>query len=182
MFLAQARLMPKFTFRQWDVVDAPREIHEKLRDRFQTMLPHAKLESMGPGLSGVEGPLHATFFEQEELNYEVLHALTPLFSEWAGVELEPTSVYGVRVYRNGSTLRDHLDVLETHVISGILHIDSDLDGPFPIQIEDGTGELASLNLKPGQLMFYESAKCFHQRSIPMRGRYYASSKHAIESA
>ena len=39
---------------------------------------------------------------------------------WAGVELEPTSVYGVRVYQNGSTLVDHLDVLETHVISSIL--------------------------------------------------------------
>ena len=86
-----------------------------------------------------------------------------------------------RLYRNGSTLRDNLEVLETRVISGIVQIDSDLDGPFPIQIEGGTGELASLNLKPGQLMFYESAKCFHQRSIPMRGRYYASSKHAIES-
>jgi len=54
---------------------------------------------MGPGLSGVEGPNHALFFPQEELNYEVLHELTDLFSEWAGVELEPTSVYGVRVYQ-----------------------------------------------------------------------------------
>jgi hypothetical protein len=58
-----------------------------------------QLEGMGPGLSGVEGPNHAMFFPQEELNYEVLHELTDLFSEWAGVELEPTSVYGVRVYQ-----------------------------------------------------------------------------------
>jgi hypothetical protein len=72
-----------------------------------------------------------------------------MFSEWAGVELEPTSVYGVRIYRNGSTLRDHLDVLETHVISGILHVASDLDSPYPIQIEDGFGKLASADLKPG---------------------------------
>ena len=80
---------------------------------------------------------------------QVLHELTPMFSEWAGVELEPTSVYGVRIYRNGSTLRDHLDVLETHVISGILHVASDLDSPYPIQIEDGFGKLASADLKPG---------------------------------
>jgi hypothetical protein len=44
----------------------------------------------------------------------------PLHEAWAGIELEPTSVYGVRVYQNGSTLVDHLDVLETHVISSIL--------------------------------------------------------------
>ena len=71
-----------------------------------------------------------------------------------------------RVYRNGSALCDHLK-LETRVISGIVHIDSDLGGPFPIQIEDGTGKLASLNPKPGQLILYESAKCLHQRSAPM---------------
>lgn len=76
--------------------------------------------------------------------------------------------------QNGSTLRDHLDVLETHVISGILHIDSDLDAPYPIQIEDGFGVLRSADLKPGDLMFYESAKCFHQRKEPMQGRHYAS--------
>ena len=72
-----------------------------------------------------------------------------------------------RLYRNGSTLRDHLEVLETRVISGIVQIDSDLDGPFPIQIEGGTGVLASLDPKPGQLVFYESAEGFHQRSAPI---------------
>lgn len=104
---------------------------------------------MDGALSGVEGPKRAGFFPQEELNYQVLHELTPMFSEWAGVPLEPTSVYGVRIYRDGSTLRDHLDVLESHVISGILHIDSDLDEPFPIQIEGSDGKLASVDLKPG---------------------------------
>jgi len=32
---------------------------------------------------------------------------------------------------------DHLDVLETHVISGILHIDNSKDGPYPIQVGCG---------------------------------------------
>ena len=174
MFLAQARLMPSFTERQYDVVKAPAEWHGKLLKRYQEQLPHAVLEQSPGELSGVQQGLPPLFFPQEELNYEVLHALTPLFSEWAGMELEPTSVYGVRVYRNGSILKDHLDVLETHVISGILHIDHDLDGPYPIQIEDSTGRLRSAELAPGDLMFYESAKCFHQRSVPMSGRHYAS--------
>jgi len=174
MFLAQARLMPKFTERQYDVVKAPKELHDKLHARFVEQLPTAVREHTEEDLSGVVGPQPSLFFPQEELNYQVLHELTPMFSEWAGVELEPTSVYGVRIYRNGSILRDHLDVLETHVISGILHVASDVDSPFPIQIEDGRGQLASADLKPGDLMFYESAKCFHQRSVPMNGRYYAS--------
>jgi len=174
MFLAQARMMPKFTENQFDVVKAPKDIHDKLFTRFHKMLPTAQLESSAQELSGVIGENHALFFPQEELNYEVLHALKPMFEEWAGVELEPTSVYGVRVYRDGSILRDHLDVLETHVISGILHIASDVDEPYEIQIEDGKGKMGSVNLKEGDLMFYESAKCYHQRKIPMKGRYYAS--------
>jgi hypothetical protein len=50
-------------------------------------------------------------------------------------------------YRNGSILRDHLDVLETHVISGILHIDHDTDEPYEINIEDAKGQLASYDLQ-----------------------------------
>mmetsp|Transcript_13131 Transcript_13131/g.31112 ORF Transcript_13131/g.31112 Transcript_13131/m.31112 type:complete len:398 (+) Transcript_13131:219-1412(+) len=171
MYLAQARIVPTFTRRQWDVVTVPEEIYRKLYTRFHEMLPKAGFEVDGRIVAG-EGP--AKFFEQEDLNYEVLHELRPLFSQWAGVEVEPTSVYGVRVYQEGQTLDDHVDVLETHVISGILHIDSDLDEPFPIQILEADGTLASADLKPGQLMFYESAKSFHQRRIPMKGRYYAS--------
>lgn len=174
MFLAQARMMPKFTENQYDVVKVPKEIHDKLFKHFHEMLPTATLESSSQELSGVIGENHALFFPQEELNYQMLHALKPMFEEWSGVELEPTSVYGVRVYRNGSILRDHLDVLETHVISGILHIASDVDEPYEIQIEDGKGVMGSVNLKPGELMFYESAKCYHQRKVPMKGRYYAS--------
>jgi hypothetical protein len=96
------------------------------------------------------------------------HASTSRIHEW------PNGLYLSFGWQNGSTLRDHLDVLETHVISGILHIDSDLDAPYPIQIEDGFGVLRSADLKPGDLMFYESAKCFHQRKEPMQGRHYAS--------
>ena len=54
------------------------------------------------------------------------------------------------------------------------HIDSDLDKPYPLEIEDVTGTRAQVNLEPGSLVFYESAKAFHQRSQPLVGRYYAS--------
>lgn len=74
-----------------------KKIHDKLYKRFHEMLPKAEHETSPQALSGVEGALHPLFFPQEELNYEVLHELKPMFEEWAGVELEPTSVYGVRM-------------------------------------------------------------------------------------
>lgn len=161
MALAQARIVPTFTENQYEVVTAPEHIHKKLYERFHQMLPTAKDE--GAGSAPVRGVTSSLFFPQEELNYEILDEMTPYFAKWAGVPVEPTSVYGVRVYRDGQTLVDHVDVMETHVISGILHIDSDLDEPWPIQMDNAKGVMGSVSLKPGQLCFYESAKTFHQR-------------------
>ena len=168
--LTQARMVPRFTENQWEAVDAPEHIHRRLLENFHRLLPEAGSEA---DMKAIQGGI-PKFLPQESLNYEILHEMTPFFEEWAGMKLEPTSVYGVRLYQEGNTLDDHLDIIETHVISGILHIDSDLDEPFPIQIDNSDGTLASMNLKPGQVMFYESAKSFHQRKVPMKGRYYGS--------
>lgn len=37
--------------------------------------------------------------------------------------LQPTAIYGVRVYTRGCVLREHVDVAETHHISAIINID-----------------------------------------------------------
>ena len=42
--------------------------------------------------------------------------------------------------------------------------------PWPIQIEDQDGNLHSVNLEPGQMLFYESAKCLHGRMKLLKGR------------
>ena len=177
MFIAQARLMRNFTARQWEVVKAPAEVHSKILAQVRASLGRARPEASLGGQaahSGVRGPNEPDFLEQEHLNYWALDVLKPLHEAWAGVELEPTSVYGVRLYRDGATLADHLDIPETHVISSVFHIDSDVDEPFLLEIEDATGAYAGVDLKPGDMMFYESAKCFHRRSAPMRGTYYGS--------
>ena len=178
MFIAQARLMRNFTVPQWEVVDAPAHVHAAVLDKVRASMaerrPRKEKSFSGAAHSGVSGPNEPDFLEQERLNYWVLDQLKPLHEAWAGVELEPTSVYGVRLYRDGATLADHLDIPETHVISSVFHIDSRLDEPFLLEIEDATGTYAGVDLKPGTMMFYESAKCFHRRSRPMRGDYYGS--------
>jgi hypothetical protein len=59
---------------------------------------------------------------------------------WAGMELRPHFAYRFHLYRNESNLYMHVDKLETHVISFILHIDSsDNAKPWPIMIEDLQG-------------------------------------------
>ncbi|CAN0013427.1 unnamed protein product, partial [Sphacelaria rigidula] len=42
--------------------------------------------------------------------------------EWSGLKLKPTSCYGVRTYHRGSVLANHVDRLDTHVISAIINV------------------------------------------------------------
>jgi len=103
--------------------------------------------------------------------------LQGIHEEWSGLKLKPTSVYGIRLNSNGSSLTMHYDKCNTHVISAIVHVghqyDND-DEPWPIEIEDHNGQLHSVNLEAGQMLFYESATCLHGRRQRLKGKYYAS--------
>ena len=65
--------------------------------------------------------------------------------------------------------------MQTHIISFILHIDSSEDAePWPIYIEDFHGRSHEVLLKPGDMLFYESSKCFHGRPKRLNGSWYSS--------
>lgn len=69
----------------------------------------------------------------------------------------------------------HIDKTQTHVISFILHIDSSDDAElWPIFIEDFHGRTNEVILMPGDMLFYESSKCFHGRPQPFNGSWYTS--------
>lgn len=42
--------------------------------------------------------------------------------KWAGTKLKATSCYGVRSYYRGSVLANHVDRVDTHVISAIINV------------------------------------------------------------
>lgn len=48
--------------------------------------------------------------------------LLPLMEGWTGISLEPTACYGVRIYERGSVLANHVDRVDTHVISAIINV------------------------------------------------------------
>lgn len=69
----------------------------------------------------------------------------------------------------------HLDKSSTHIISSILHVDHGKDDePWPIVIEDFHGNTNEVYLESGDMLFYESSKCFHGRPAKMNGEYYSS--------
>lgn len=108
-------------------------------------------------------------------NRDILEEMKPMFEWWSGKELEGSIAYGIRAYRNDSNLLMHIDKSSTHVISGIYHVDrSDDAEPWPIVIEDFQGNTNQVYLEPGDILFYESSKCFHGRPQTFIGSYYAS--------
>lgn len=113
------------------------------------------------------------FIDVQDLADDVLHALLPIHEAFAGVPLQPSAMYGLRIYRSGATLRMHRDRLKTHVISSVLQIAQDVDHPWPLEVDIG-GVTHQIVLSPGQMLLYEGAACAHGRPEPMIGRSFVN--------
>jgi hypothetical protein len=123
----------------------------------------------------IPGPHDPWFVDRPDLTERVLHEVHPFVEAWSGVQVVPYVAYGFRLYRNESALYMHLDESRTHILSVILHLDSSDDAePWPIVIEDFEGNTHEVTLTSGDILFYESSKCFHGRPRPFRGTWYSS--------
>mmetsp|Transcript_13800 Transcript_13800/g.29373 ORF Transcript_13800/g.29373 Transcript_13800/m.29373 type:complete len:172 (+) Transcript_13800:610-1125(+) len=69
----------------------------------------------------------------------------------------------------------HVDKSGTHIVSAILHVDHDPKSkPWPIIIEDYYGNINEVILEKGDVLLYESSKCFHGRPRRFEGEWYTS--------
>ena len=65
--------------------------------------------------------------------------------------------------------------MDTHVISSILHIGRSEDAkPWPLYLEDLNGQTQQIYLEVGDMLFYESSKCWHGRPQRLDGSWYTS--------
>lgn len=177
----QSLLVPKFTEVGFELIQTPKHVQDKLKeavDKGVANWDNLRSEGSVDVIYKDADYKNPKFVDIGGLSKYVLDELKELHEEWVGgIELRGTSAYGVRLYQNGSSLAMHHDKVETHVISSIVHIAHEYDDdnePWPIQIEDHNGKLHSVNLEPGQMLFYESAKCLHGRMTLLKGKYYGS--------
>jgi len=177
--LTQNRLIPKFTKTGFKVIKTPGFLHAKLKAAVDAGVADWDSLPREGDIDVIYHPEGMTpkFVRLGTLQNEVIEELREMHEEWGGMKLQATSAYGVRLYQNGSSLVMHQDKVGTHVISSIVHIAheyDDPDEPWPIEIEDHDGHLHAVNLEPGQMLFYESAKCLHGRMQTFKGKYYGS--------
>ena len=148
-------LTPNFTTLGFSVVPQPPGVHERLNRSL-----HEGLEA-GPRsehfVDQISGP-DADFVNIKGLGYEIMRELLPAHEAWIGgaVPLRANTAYGLRVYREGNSLTMHTDRVSTHVVSSILHVDRDVDEPWPIVIEGFDGNTYEVDLQPGEMLFYEA--------------------------
>lgn len=94
--------------------------------------------------------------------------LMELVSEWSGVEIEETSMYGLRQYEEGARLLSHVDRVSTHAVSLIVNIaQENLANPWPVEVFDHADRLHEVNMEAGDIVYYESAKNLHSRNRPL---------------
>ena len=63
--------------------------------------------------------------EGRRLKNTIWDTVKPMLEEWTGEHLKATSLYGIRVYKNGGILAPHVDRLPL-VTSAIINVDQDL--------------------------------------------------------
>lgn len=144
------------------------EAHEAGVLNCQTVLENDEDQSM---LYGV--PRTQMIELTDSVSEKIFKTLGPLAEEWTnGLRLQPTSVYGIRRYRNRSALISHCDKPHSHVISAILNIAQDLEEDWPLFIKDNEGRNHRVIMKPGEMVWYESARLIHGRQWPMKGQFY----------
>lgn len=108
----QARLVPKFTSEGFKVVDTPPEVHARLAAVVNAGVANFDNLPTEGNVDVIYNPpnLDPKFVEVYALAGDTLKELKTMHEDWAGgIELKPTSGYGVRLYQNGSSLVMHND-------------------------------------------------------------------------
>ena len=67
------------------------------------------------------------------LKQHIWDAARDTIQEWTGEELTQCSLYGIRVYQEGSILATHVDRLPL-VSSAIINVAQDVDEPWYVQV------------------------------------------------
>jgi hypothetical protein len=94
---------------------------------------------------------------------------------WTRLQLKHSSTYGVRIYRRGSMLINHLDRPDTHVASAVIQVGQRVDVGWPLEVvHPHCAGLKEVYLQPGEMVLYEGARLQHGRPMRFQGEEFAN--------
>ena len=97
--------------------------------------------------------------------------------EWwtAGIKLKHTSTFGIRIYRRNSVLINHVDRMDTHLASAVIHIHQEgVDQGWPLELYLPDNRVAEVYLQPMEIILYEGAWLRHGRPMRFQGQEFAN--------
>lgn len=113
-----------------------------------------------------------------KLKNDIWNGMKPILADWVGEELKPTSLYGIRIYREGAILSTHVDRLPL-VTSAIIQVAQEgIEEPWPIEVYSHDGKAYNFTMQPGEMVLYESHSVLHGRPFPLKGALYVGVAHA----
>lgn len=187
--LQQPSSARNYTHTGFQKVMAPKEIYDLLREYWQANEGKERKEGWQPTENQLYGltrtnhwssPTYMVWIDDARLGggewfrRRIWDEIRPIIQEWTGgVPLEPTSVYGIRVYTEGSILSPHVD-RQSLVSSAIINVDQDVDEAWPLEVYGRDGTAYNVTMQPGEMILYESHSLIHGRPFPLKGRYYAN--------
>ena len=106
------------------------------------------------------------------LKRHIWEAASATLEAWTAQELQPCSLYGIRVYHEGAIMLPHVDRLPL-VASAMIAVAQDVDEPWPTEVYDHDGNAHNVTLDPGDMLLFESHSVIHGHPFPLQGRYVA---------
>lgn len=116
---------------------------------------------------------HLEFGLPESLQWEIVNAVQSVLEAWTGQPLVLTSMYGIRVYKEGSILAPHVDRLPL-VSSAIINVAQDLEADWPLEVIGHDGVARNLTIGVDDMILYESHSVIHGRPFPLKGKFCAN--------
>jgi prolyl 4-hydroxylase len=177
MFTKEANeYIPAYTKQGFEKVILPQDLFSKIRDFYEENKTKTKAEHVAGDfiLSKKHKKSSSLIDLNSELRSDIHDAMKPLMERWCEKKLEPTYVYGIRIYHSGAILKTHRDRLETHIISAILNVDQEVTEGWPLLIEDNYYRQHEVLLKPGEMIFYEGARLTHGRPKALNGTSFSN--------
>lgn len=99
-----------------------------------------------------------------ELMKTVWKGSVDIISDWTGEKLVPSSIYGIRVYKEGAILAPHVDRLPL-ISSAIINVAQDVEEPWPLEVVGHDNIARNITMEPGDMVLYESHSVVHGKCI-----------------
>jgi hypothetical protein len=172
MSIRQPQSMVNYTDTGFMKIKAPTEVMSLLTQHWETNKANMKEEKWASGnvyVNHWETPSYLVSVEDQSLRgggynlkTKIWDAAKSTIEQWTGMELKPTSMYGIRMYTEGAVLSPHVDRLPL-VSSCIINVDQDVDEPWPLEVYDRQGNAVNVTMEPGDMVLYESGSLIHGR-------------------